>query len=83
MIIKSGDNLDESCCEPNDTISNNAFDAKATLRGRLVDLKVRVAAINHHLKSAAGSDVSKSTLCFIKEEGTGVATACRFFMPIF
>ena len=59
MIMESGDNLDESFCEPNGPISNNAFDAKATLRRWLVGLKVRVAAMNRFLKSAIGSDVSR------------------------
>ena len=59
MIMESGDNLDESSCEPNGPISNNVFDGKATLRRRLVGLKVRVAAMNWCLKSAVGFDVSR------------------------
>ena len=67
--MESGSNLDESCCEPNAPFSNNALDAKAMMRRRLVGLKVRVAAMNRRLKSAVGSDASKSILSFIKEEG--------------
>ena len=63
------ENLDESRCESNDPFSNNDFDAKAMLRRQVVDLKIRIAAMNCCLKSAVGSDVSKNTLSFIKKAG--------------
>ena len=67
--MESGSYLDENCCEPNAPFSNNALDAKATMRHCLVGIKVRIATMNRRLKSAVGSDASKSILSFIKEEG--------------
>ena len=48
------------------------------MRRRLVGLKVRVAAMNRRLKSAVGSDASKSILSFIKEEGDRCCDSLSF-----
>ena len=42
------------------------------LKRQVVDLKIRIAAMNCCLKSAVGSDVSKNTLSFIKKAVTAV-----------
>ena len=76
--MKSGSNLDEGCCEPNDPLFNSALDAKAMMRRHLVGLKVRVAAMSRRLKSAVGSDASKSILSFIKEEGDRCCDSLSF-----